>query len=152
MDNVFAGRLIVEITETMALSDIKATAEALRAVKQLGIDVAVDDFGTGHTSFRALRALPVDFIKIDGTFVQDVDRSSDGRFFIRTLVDLARHLGCKIVAEWVETEASARIIENLGVDYLQGRLLGAPKLLGHSRRSNDQTKRAVAQPPRRRVA
>jgi EAL domain-containing protein (putative c-di-GMP-specific phosphodiesterase class I) len=143
LGNVFAGRLIIEITESMALVDIKRTAATLDAVKQLGIEVAIDDFGSGHTSFRALRELPIDIIKIDGTFVQDVDRSSDGRFFIRTLVDLARHLGCRIVGEWVETEASAMIVEKLGVDYLQGRLLGAPRLLGHSKRATDQQPRRL---------
>jgi EAL domain-containing protein (putative c-di-GMP-specific phosphodiesterase class I) len=145
LGNVFAGRLIIEITESMALVDIRRTAATLDAVKQLGIEVAIDDFGSGHTSFRALRELPIDIIKIDGTFVQDVDRSSDGRFFIRTLVDLARHLGCQIVGEWVETEASAMIVEKLGVDYLQGRLLGSPRLLGHSRRATDhQPRRLIA--------
>ncbi|SEC89855.1 diguanylate cyclase/phosphodiesterase [Rhizobiales bacterium GAS188] len=125
----FAGRLILEVTESMALADIRRTTELLTIVKELGISVALDDFGSGHTSFRTLRMLPVDIIKIDGAFVQDVDRSNDGRFFIRTLVDLARHIGCKVVAEWVETEAAARIVEEIGVDYLQGRLIGTPKLL-----------------------
>jgi len=140
----FAGRLIVEITETVAVVDVKRTAQVLHALKELGIDVAIDDFGSGHTSFLALRELPVDLIKIDGTFVQDVERSSDGRFFIRTLVELARHLGCKVVGEWVETEASAGIVEKLGVDYLQGRLLGAPRLAAPQRRS--------AEPERRRMS
>jgi len=125
----FAGRLILEVTESMALADIRRTTDLLTIVKELGVTVALDDFGSGHTSFRTLRMLPVDIIKIDGTFVQDVDRSSDGRFFIRTLVDLARHIGCKVVAEWVENKAAARIVEELGVDYLQGRFIGAPKLL-----------------------
>jgi EAL domain-containing protein (putative c-di-GMP-specific phosphodiesterase class I) len=138
----FAGRLIVEITETVAVADLKRSAHVLRALKELGIDIAIDDFGSGHTSFLALRELPVDIIKIDGTFVQDVERSSDGRFFIRTLVDLARHLGCKVVGEWVESEIAADIVETLGVDYLQGRLLGAPRLVGQQRR--------FAEPERRR--
>jgi EAL domain-containing protein (putative c-di-GMP-specific phosphodiesterase class I) len=144
---IFAGRLIVEITESMALVDLDRTIETLDAVKELDIAVAIDDFGAGHTSFRALRDLPVDIIKIDGAFVQDVDRSSDGRFFIRTLVDLARNLGCKVVGEWVESEAAARIVEKIGVDYLQGRLLGAPRLLAQPRRT-----RARERAPRRLVA
>jgi EAL domain-containing protein (putative c-di-GMP-specific phosphodiesterase class I) len=125
----FAGRLILEVTESAALADIQRTSKLLGAVKELGIAVAIDDFGSGHTSFRTLRQLPVDIVKIDGAFMQDVDRSSDGRFFIRTLVELAHHIGCKVVAEWVENEAAARIVEDIGVDYLQGRLLGTPLLL-----------------------
>jgi EAL domain-containing protein (putative c-di-GMP-specific phosphodiesterase class I) len=122
----FAGRLILEVTESAALADIPRTTKLLDAVKELGIAVAIDDFGSGHTSFRTLRQLHVDVVKIDGTFMQDVDRSSDGRFFVRTLVELAHHINCKVVAEWVETEAAARIVEEMGVDYLQGRLLGTP--------------------------
>jgi EAL domain-containing protein (putative c-di-GMP-specific phosphodiesterase class I) len=135
---LFAKRLTVEITESAALVDFKRMREVLEAVKELGIAIAIDDFGTGHTSFRALRELPVDIVKIDGTFVQEVDRSSDGRFFIGTLVGLARHLGCKVVGEWVESEASAKIIEKLGVDYLQGRFLGAPRLVGQNRRVGER--------------
>jgi len=122
----FAGRLILEVTESAALADIPRTTKLLDAVKELGIAVAIDDFGSGHTSFRTLRQLPVDIVKIDGAFMQDVDRSSDGRFFVRTLVELAHHINCKVVAEWVENEAAARIVEEMGVDYLQGRLLGTP--------------------------
>jgi EAL domain-containing protein (putative c-di-GMP-specific phosphodiesterase class I) len=125
----FAGRLILEVTESAALADIQRTTKLLGAIKELGIAVAIDDFGSGHTSFRTLRQLPVDIVKIDGAFMQDVDRSSDGRFFIRTLVELAHHIDCKVVAEWVENEAAARIVEDMGVDYLQGRLLGTPLVL-----------------------
>jgi EAL domain-containing protein (putative c-di-GMP-specific phosphodiesterase class I) len=125
----FAGRLILEVTESAALADIQRTTKLLGAIKELGIAVAIDDFGSGHTSFRTLRQLPVDIVKIDGAFMQDVDRSSDGRFFIRTLVELAHHIDCKVVAEWVENEAAARIVEAMGVDYLQGRLLGTPVVL-----------------------
>jgi EAL domain-containing protein (putative c-di-GMP-specific phosphodiesterase class I) len=148
---LFAGRLILEITESMALADIRRTTDLLAVVKELGIAVALDDFGAGHTSFRTLRMLPVDIIKIDGAFVQDVDRSSDGRFFIRTLVDLARHIGCKVVAEWVENEASARIVEEIGVDYLQGRLVGAPKLLDRREDSDRRQDSARRNPGRLRL-
>jgi EAL domain-containing protein (putative c-di-GMP-specific phosphodiesterase class I) len=127
--NVFAGRVMMEITESTALADLDRTIDLLNAVKEMGMSVAIDDFGAGHTSFRILRQLPVDIVKIDGTFVQDVDRSSDGRFFVRTLVDLAHHIGCKVVAEWVETEEAARVVEEIGADYLQGRLLGQPAVL-----------------------
>ena len=136
-------RLIVEVTETAAIADMARTRDVLAAVKALGIMVAIDDFGTGHTSFRALRELPIDIIKIDGTFVQDIDRSSDGRFFICTLVELARRLGCRVVGEWVESEAAARIVEKLGVDYLQGRLIGAPRLQSRNRRVGERRRNAA---------
>lgn len=87
---------------------------------RLGVLIAIDDFGAGHTSFRHLRNFPVDLVKIDGAFVQNLAHSSDDRFFVRTLVDLAQHLGIATVAEWVENEDTARLLAQWGVDYLQG--------------------------------
>jgi diguanylate cyclase (GGDEF)-like protein len=119
-----AQRLIVEVTETAAMADIDATADLLRKVKTLGCQVAIDDFGSGHTSFRSLRALPVDILKIDGVFVQNIGRSTDDRFFVRTLLDLAKHLRVRTVAEWVQDGESAAMLAEWGVDYLQGEFCG----------------------------
>ena len=99
---------------------VEATRRCLATVKDLGVLVAIDDFGAGYTSFRSLRALPIDIIKIDGVFVQNISRSSDDRFFVRALVDLARQLGVKVVAEWVEDAEAAAILAEWGVDFLQG--------------------------------
>jgi EAL domain-containing protein (putative c-di-GMP-specific phosphodiesterase class I) len=119
-----ARRLIVEITETSIIEDIEATRAAIAAMKALGVRIAIDDFGAGHTSFRHLRDLGVDIVKIDGAFVQNLARSSDDRFFVRTLLDLARHLGVEVVAEWVKDEDTAATLRDWGVDYLQGELFG----------------------------
>ena len=121
-----APRLIVEITETAAVRDPDATKARLNAMKALGCAVAIDDFGAGHTSFRHLRGFPVDLLKIDGAFVQNLTRSPDDRFFVRTLVDLAHHLGIATVAEWVEDEDAARLLAEWGVDFLQGWPCGKP--------------------------
>lgn len=123
-----APRLIIEVTETVAINDPRAVCARLDAMKALGVAIAVDDFGAGHTSFKHLRNFPVDIVKIDGAFVQNLARCSDDRFFVRTLVDLARHLGIATVAEWVEDEEVARLLADWGVDYLQGNLCGAPRL------------------------
>lgn len=123
-----AERMIVEVTETVAVRDPEATRARLDAMKALGVAVALDDFGAGHTSFRHLRDFPVDLLKIDGAFVQNLARSPDDRFFVRTLVDLAHHLGIPTVAEWVEDEETAAMLAAWGVDYLQGNLTGAPAL------------------------
>ena len=120
-----AGRLIVEITETCVIADIAATRRVFGAMQKLGLRIAMDDFGAGHTSFRNLRELRVDHLKIDGAFVQNLSRSADDRFFVRTLVDLARHLEVETVAEWVEDQESARILADWGVDFLQGHYFGA---------------------------
>jgi diguanylate cyclase (GGDEF)-like protein len=119
-----AERLIVEITETTAIHDIDDTRGFVARVKDLGCRIAIDDFGAGYTSFRNLRKLGVDIIKIDGAFVQNLIRSEDDRTFVRTLIDLSRSLGLKTVAEWVQDEQSARILAGWGCDYLQGALVG----------------------------
>jgi EAL domain-containing protein (putative c-di-GMP-specific phosphodiesterase class I) len=123
-----ASRLIIEITETAVMRDVARVREIASRVRASGGLVAIDDFGAGHTGFRQLRDLPIDFVKIDGAFIQNVERSPDDRFFVRTLVDLARHLDLKVVAEWVESEAAAAILGGLGIDYLQGDHIGRPAL------------------------
>ena len=119
-----AARLIVEITEQAALGDVAATRALIAGLKRHGVRVAMDDFGAGHTSFRNLRDLDFDIVKIDGTFVRDLARSADDGYFVRTLLDLARHLGIKTVAEWVEDERTAALLTEWGADYLQGYLFG----------------------------
>ena len=93
-------------------------------MKDLGCRIAIDDFGAGHTSFRNLRKLGVDIIKIDGAFVQNIMKSSDDRAFVHTMIDLSRRLGLKTVAEWVQDEAAALLLADLGCDFLQGALIG----------------------------
>jgi diguanylate cyclase (GGDEF)-like protein len=124
-----ASRFIVELTETAVVRDPQGMRARLDAMKALGVAVAIDDFGAGHTSFRHLRHFPVDLLKIDGAFVQNLARSPDDRFFVRALVDLAHHLGIATVAEWVEDEETARLLTEWGVDYLQGQHCGAPVLV-----------------------
>ena len=97
----------------------------ISACKRLGVRVAMDDFGSGHTSFRNLRNLDVDLVKIDGAFVRNIAASADDRFFVKTLIDLARHLSLEIVAEWVQDAETARILREMGVHYLQGAFFGA---------------------------
>ena len=123
-----ASRLIIEVTETIAVSDPIEARARLEAMKDLGVAIAIDDFGAGHTSFKHLRLFPVDILKIDGAFVQNLARSTDDRFFVRTLIDLAQHLGITTVAEWVEDEETARMLADWGVDYLQGDHCGKPEI------------------------
>jgi diguanylate cyclase (GGDEF)-like protein len=122
-------RLIVEITETAALGNAAVITACLDAMKAFGVAIAIDDFGAGHTSFKHLRNFPVDIVKIDGAFVQNLTRSTDDRFFVRTLVDLAQHIGIATVAEWVESEETAFLLANWGVDFLQGDAVGGPALI-----------------------
>jgi len=119
-----AERLIVEITETVAIRDIDDVRGFVARLKNFGSKIAIDDFGAGFTSFRNLRKLGVDIVKIDGAFVQNIARSADDRAFVQTLIDLARRLDIKTVAEWVQDEEAAVMLREWGCDYIQGRLIG----------------------------
>jgi EAL domain-containing protein (putative c-di-GMP-specific phosphodiesterase class I) len=119
-----AERLIVEITETVAIQDIDDVRGFVTRLKNYGSRIAIDDFGAGYTSFRNLRKLGVDMVKIDGAFVQNIVRSADDRAFVQTLIDLARRLQIKTVAEWVQDEQAAMMLRDWGCDYVQGRLIG----------------------------
>jgi len=119
-----AERLIVEITETVAVQDLDDLRSFVTRLKNYGSRIAIDDFGAGYTSFRNLRKLGVDIVKIDGAFVQNIARSADDRAFVQTLIDLARRLQIKTVAEWVQDEEAAGLLRDWGCDYIQGRLIG----------------------------
>jgi EAL domain-containing protein (putative c-di-GMP-specific phosphodiesterase class I) len=117
-------RLIVEITETVAIQDVDDVRGFVTRLKNFGSRIAIDDFGAGYTSFRNLRKLGVDIVKIDGAFVQNIARVPDDRAFVQTLIDLARRLDIKTVAEWVQDEEAASLLRDWGCDYIQGRLIG----------------------------
>ncbi|MGE0745121.1 MAG: putative bifunctional diguanylate cyclase/phosphodiesterase [Rhodospirillales bacterium] len=123
-----ARRLVVEITETAGLDDIDECSRFIAALRDLGCRIALDDFGAGYTSFRHLKMLSVDMVKIDGSFVRDIANNPDNRVFVRSLLDLAKNFDLETVAECVETEEDARILADEGVRYLQGYAFGRPVL------------------------
>jgi diguanylate cyclase (GGDEF)-like protein/PAS domain S-box-containing protein len=119
------GRLTFEITETTALSDLARVQRAIRQLKQLGCCFAIDDFGTGFASFGYLRSLPVDEVKIDGSYVHDIDRNPTSRALVSAMAAVAHALGKSVVAEMVDRESVATILRELGVEYGQGWHWGA---------------------------
>lgn len=121
-----ASRLVVEITETAAQRDLRRVAYFVASLQSMGCSVALDDFGSGYTSFRQLKALSVDYVKIDGVFIRDIATNADSRFFVKTMLDFIKGFGLKSVAEFVENGEVAKILMDLGVDYLQGYYLGKP--------------------------
>jgi diguanylate cyclase (GGDEF)-like protein len=123
-----AERLVVEVTETATIEDPARMAKLLGKIKDQGARIAIDDFGAGHTSLRHLRAFPIDILKLDGAFTQNLRRSTDDRFYVRTLIDLASHLGVETVAEWVDDDLQATMLTDWGVTYLQGYLVGRAEL------------------------
>jgi EAL domain-containing protein (putative c-di-GMP-specific phosphodiesterase class I) len=110
------------------LVDFEETASFVRSLRDLGCRVALDDFGAGFTTLRHLQALPIDTVKIDGTLIRDLGRSDKAASVLRHSVGLARSLGLVTIAECVENDVQARMLRSEGVDFLQGWLLGRPRL------------------------
>jgi diguanylate cyclase (GGDEF)-like protein len=127
-DRSILERITIEITETTAISDVKAAIEFVSSLKTLGCRVALDDFGAGYTSFRSLRDLGFDMVKIDGSFIENLGTNAEDEMFVRTLIDLARSFGVVTVGEWVGDERTVQLLEKAGVSYMQGYFFGAPEL------------------------
>lgn len=123
-----ASRLVVELTETAALNDFEEDTCFISNLRKMGCKVAIDDFGAGFTSFRNLKMLRVDVVKIDGGFVRGLAASRENQIFVRTLVELAKHFHLETVAEWVGSEEEARLLEAMGVEYFQGFHCGEPAM------------------------
>ena len=126
-DPALASRMIVEITETALHRNLGKTAYFVAAIQALGVQVALDDFGSGYTSFRQLKSLSIDMVKIDGAYVRDLVDNPDNRFFVKTLLDFTRGFGLKAVAEFVESGEVAKMLMELGVEYMQGYYFGRPE-------------------------
>ncbi len=124
-----ANRLTVEITETVALGNMKQTFAFVETLRNYGCSVAIDDFGAGFTSFRNLRDLPVNIIKLDGTFCRNLPNNTANQYLVRTLIELGHKFNLKVIGEWIETREDLEILTNCGVDYLQGNLFGAASLI-----------------------
>ena len=121
-------RLIVELTESAAVVDAPRTKAFLDEIRELGVAIALDDFGAGYSSFRHVRDFRPDWVKIDGGFVRGVSTDPDNKLFIDTLVGIARNFDMATVAEFVESEADAEALRGLGVDCLQGYYFGRPEV------------------------
>jgi EAL domain-containing protein (putative c-di-GMP-specific phosphodiesterase class I) len=119
-----ANRLTVEITETIALGDLKETFSFVEALRNIGCSVAIDDFGAGFTSFRNLRDLPVNIVKLDGSFCRGLKHNAANQYLVRTLIDLTHKFDLKTIAEWVETPEDAEILKDCNIDLMQGNLFG----------------------------
>ncbi len=137
IDAIVAPRekITFEITETVAANNLAITRKFTDQIKNLGCKLSLDDFGTGYSSYSYLRSLNVDFLKIDGTFVRDVTTSEVDRAMVKSMNDIGHSLGMKTVAEYVENEATKKIIAEIGVDYGQGWAISKPLQLGELART-----------------
>ncbi|HEX2809662.1 MAG TPA: EAL domain-containing protein, partial [Kineosporiaceae bacterium] len=123
---VAAGMLCLEITERGVIADPKHTTQALSRLRAMGVHLSVDDFGTGYSSLTYLSRLPVDQMKIDKSFVADLDANPRDRAIVRSMIDLGRNLGLEVVAEGVMTPAGHQVLQDLGCRLGQGYLIARP--------------------------
>lgn len=121
-----ASGLELEITESMVMGDINHGIASLKAIRDMGVTVALDDFGTGFSSLSYLARLPINTLKIDSSFINDMDSSPEGLALVSTIISLAHSLGHKVVAEGVETAEQARLLRLLRCDETQGFHFGKP--------------------------
>jgi EAL domain-containing protein (putative c-di-GMP-specific phosphodiesterase class I) len=122
--------LVVEITETVLVTDADAARGLLDRLRSHGVRVAIDDFGTGYSSLAYLRTLPVDVLKIDRAFVQDADEGPEPAAFLRAIVEMARSLRLRTIAEAVETPLQAERLRRLECPFAQGYHFARPILAG----------------------
>jgi len=118
-----------EVTESVAMSNYEATIELLNQLKSYGCSIALDDFGTGFSSLSHIRELPLDYIKIDGTFIQQIHNNKLDQALVKSVVEIASVLGVKTVAEFVDSDDALNLLKQLNVNYAQGYLISKPEEL-----------------------
>lgn len=118
--------LVLEITESLFMEDRPQVKERMTSLRQAGVQMAMDDFGTGYSSLAYLKSFDLDYLKIDGTFVRNLDQDSDNHSLCEAIIAMAHKLGLNVIAEGVETQEQQRILETMGCDYAQGFLFARP--------------------------
>lgn len=120
-------QLGVEVTESQSLQEIALVSDSFKLLRARGVSVSIDDFGTGYSSFSYIKDLPIDVIKIDKCFVDDITDNKKDELLILSIIEMAHRLQLKVVAEGVETEAQYKILTQMSCDYIQGYYLGKPE-------------------------
>ncbi|HEY9036236.1 MAG TPA: EAL domain-containing protein [Pseudomonadales bacterium] len=121
------GAIIFEITETAAVADINVACNMVESIRALGFRFALDDFGVGFSSLHYLKRLPVDYVKIDGSFIRNLHQEEDDRVLVKALVEISKVFGQATVAEFVDSQAVLDVLAELGVDYAQGYFIAKPR-------------------------
>lgn len=130
-DTTIGERLILEITERSAIEAPDIVGDFMTELQAEGICFALDDFGSGYSSLQYLRDFYFDILKIDGQFIRGLERSPDNQVLVRAMMSIAEHFGMLTVAEFVETDAQANFLRDLGVDCMQGYYFGIPSIRPH---------------------
>jgi EAL domain-containing protein (putative c-di-GMP-specific phosphodiesterase class I) len=121
---VSGDQLIFEITEQLAVRFAVSTDRQIATLRDLGCRIAIDDFGTGYSSFSYLKRLPVDYLKIDGSFIRGLPNDRVDQSMVRMLAEVARAVGMETVAEYVQSAATLALLAKYGIDYAQGFYIG----------------------------
>ena len=121
-----ASRLLIELTETAEIADLHEAASSMEQLRSVGVPVCLDDFGAGAAAFRYLRAFGVDYVKLDGEYVRAACKNRRDRALVASMIEIAAKSGAAVVAETIETEAEAALMQELGVSFGQGWLFGRP--------------------------
>ena len=119
-------RIIFELTESASMANIAATQRMIEQLRQVGCRFALDDFGTGFSTFSYLKQFPVESIKVDGSFIAQLDKNKEDQAVVRAITEVAQALGKQTVAEYVENEAVLALVKELGIDFAQGYFIGPP--------------------------
>lgn len=114
--------------ESESIENFAEIAAFIASVKSFGAKIAIDDFGTGYSNFEYLLRLKADYIKIDGSMIRNIDSDGDAQIVVSTIVDFAKKMGVKTIAEFVENESIYNKVKELGIDYSQGYYFSEPKL------------------------
>ena len=122
-----SGQICFEVTETVAISNLDSASTFLSILKTIGFSFALDDFGSGLSSFGYLKTLPVDYLKIDGMFVKDIINDPIDRAMVESINNIGHIMGMKTIAEFVENDEIRAVLDDIGVDYVQGYGIGKPE-------------------------
>ena len=120
------GTVNFEITETAVIRSVVEAGRLMAELREMGCQFALDDFGSGLSSFGYLKKLPVDYLKIDGMFIRDILRDETDRIFVKSIIDIGHTLNIKTIAEFIENDEMLAIVRELGADYVQGFGIGRP--------------------------
>ncbi len=118
--NLPAHYFCIEVTETVAIENIQFTSQRLNDISKMGMHIALDDFGTGYSSLSYLKELPIDILKIDRSFIKDIETHPKDIPIIHAIVNMARQLDLKVVVEGVENSTQVELLKKAGCQYFQG--------------------------------
>ena len=122
-------RLVLELVESEGIENFDDVHSFIQEFKGYGCRIAIDDFGTGYSNFEYLMKLDVDYIKIDGSLIKNIDTDESAQLVVELIIDFAKRMNIKTIAEFIHNDSVYQKIKSLGIDYSQGYHLGEPKFL-----------------------